>query len=74
MKSLNTKIKAHDRKIKKAKIVVLAAPAVGLIIDYYGLDMWLVILFIEMICFMVLLHSTIRGKILQNIRGASTNE
>ena len=74
MNKINKKIEYHESNNKKAPIVMVAAPVLGLISDHFGIEMWSLVIFIDMVCFMVLLQTTMRIQTLKRNRGASANE
>ncbi|KKN25836.1 hypothetical protein LCGC14_0880680 [marine sediment metagenome] len=71
-KLLDIKIEYHEHGRRVSTIILIATPLIGVIGDHFDVDMWSWIFIVEMISFMVLLHSIQRVQTLKAIRG-STN-
>ena len=73
-KLLDIKIEYHEHGKRNATIAILVAPIIGLIGHYFGVEIWSWIFFIEMLSFVVLLHSMMRIQTLKSIRGMSATD
>ena len=68
MSKIDLKIRHHKSKYNKAAVIMVVSFMIGLILAYFNFNIG-PILFVEMICFMVLLYSTLRLQMLKSIRG-----